>query len=84
MDKVQDKHHGQGGDFEVDATTRERRRKGDAPRSEPEGGGARDKEGKRLEEKGAEKPESALPAPARAPWDTEAAAAPQPKKTKGA
>jgi hypothetical protein len=80
-----DKFSGQGGDFEFDPVSRERRRKGEAPKAEPEGGGARDKDGKRLVEKTPERPEPALPLPGRAPWDVEpsAEAAPQPKK-KGA
>lgn len=68
-----DKHSGHGGDFEI--VNGERVRKGKAPEAVPEGGGARDSEGKRIVEAAPAKPEPAVPAPAqRAPWDAPAAA----------
>lgn len=79
-----DKFSGQGGDFEMDPVSRERRRKGEAPKAEPEGGGARDKDGKPLKEK-IDKCQPALPAPGRAPWDVDPApAAESAPKKKGA
>ncbi len=80
-----DKYHGQGGSYEVDPLTRERKLKGE-PTKATDAGGPRDKDGKPIVEKRAEKPEPAMPlAPEKAPWDTEAPASaePQPKK-KGA
>ena len=67
-----DDFHGVGGRYEVDETTRQRVRK-DQPQKMPEGGGARDKEG-RLLNTGAAPTQPAMPAPAKAaPWETPAA-----------
>lgn len=82
MDK-QDKFHGQGGSYEFDRATRERRRT-DEPRAEPAGGGARDKDGKPIQEK---RPacEPAIPAAAtRAPWEGEPEAPAEKPTRKGA
>ena len=84
-----DKYQGQGGEFEVDKATGERRRKGEAPRAEPAGGGARDKDGKPIKES-LDKCQPAMPAaPERAPWDAPAESAepqsePHTKTKKGA
>lgn len=72
-----DKHRGQGGDFKV--VGGQRVRDGDEPKREPEGGGARNKDGERIQDKPL-KPEPAVPAPGRAPWETE----PEVQKKKGA
>jgi hypothetical protein len=78
-----DKYQGQGGEFEVDKATGERKRKGEAPKGEPAGGGARDRDGKPVKDN-VDKCQPALPAaPARAPWDTESAEQ-QTKTKKGA
>jgi hypothetical protein len=77
-----DKYHGQGGGYRIDPGTRERRLDEEPTKPEPAGGGARDKDGRPLEEKRPDKPEAAIPAPGKAPWDVEPPA-PQTKK-KGA
>lgn len=77
-----DKHHGHGGSYKIDPGARERRLDEEPTKPEPAGGGARDKDGERLKERRPDKPEPAIPAPGRAPWDTEAeqpAAAPKKK-----
>lgn len=76
-----DKYHGQGGTYEFDPLTKERKLKGD-PTKPTDTGGPRDKDGKPIVEKPAET-QPAIPPAARAPWDAEPAAEAQPKK-KGA
>lgn len=71
MDKL-DKYHGHGGTYEFDPKTGERRLKEKPTEPAPQGGGARDKDGELLEKPAKDaKPEPALPAPGRAPWDAE-------------
>ena len=78
-----DKHHGHGGSFKVNPATREREI--DQEATKPSDAGARDKDGRPIEEKKADKPEAALPRPARAPWDELPVATESTiKKTKGA
>ena len=76
-----DKHHGEGGSYEIDQVTRERRLK-EERKPEPAGGGPRDKDGKPLADK-TPATERAMPAPGRAPWEADPEPAATPKK-KGA
>jgi len=72
-----DQYHGQGGVYEVDKATGERRLK-EAP-TKPSDAGACDKDGKPLNQ-GEARLESALPKPGPASWASPEA----PKKGKGA
>jgi hypothetical protein len=73
-----DKHHGEGGTYEVDKATGERRRVEEATKPHPEGDRPRDAQGKPIEEKPAGNPQPALPAPAPAPWASAEASTPAP------
>jgi len=76
-----DRHHGEGGSFEVEKSTGERRRSGE-PQKATAKGGARNKDGERVE-RARKTVEPGLPSPKPAPWakpDQAAQPAPEPGK----